>query len=314
MKKFFKLFIINILGLFILLTVAEYITYSAMLKSWVNKTPFEWLAPNEKFHFFLQKSVDVLPNVDYVLATQEFETLTSDNPNKKPIILFGDSYVRGGGVSPEKTISYLLYKQTNRTIYNRAFWGWGIQHMLYQLQDENVRKVLPENPEYVIFVYEDSLMHRAINPVFVALAETKPYLTYDMKDGKLTQYKPLLPFLYKFYLFKSIKAKLVDFDEEKEPIITKELFLESKKEIERYYPQAKFIILKYSQSDISVYNPNNQWIWEDLKKQGIQVVDTKDLTDENLNKPPYTQSEDDLHPSDEAWRIIVPKFIKKVGI
>lgn len=54
------------------------------------------------------------------------------------------------GLANEKTFAAKLSNATKRPVYNRSYHGWGIQHMLYQLEDPKTFEELPE-PEYVIF-------------------------------------------------------------------------------------------------------------------------------------------------------------------
>ena len=69
------------------------------------------------------------------------------NYKKKPIILFGCSYAYGYQLEREQTLTYKLAQNAKIPVYNRAFTGWGIQHMLYQSKIEKLYEILPE-PEY----------------------------------------------------------------------------------------------------------------------------------------------------------------------
>ena len=52
---------------------------------------------------------------------------------------------------------------------------------------------------------------------------------------------------------------------------------------------------------------------KELEDNGFIVISTKDLTDVNLKIPKYTM-QDNNHPTEEAWNLLTPLIIKKLGL
>ena len=51
--------------------------------------------------------------------------------------------------------------------------------------------------------------------------------------------------------------------------------------------------------------------WQDLEKEGFTIVSTSDLVGRTMNLPQDVIS-DNYHPSEKAWDIITPAFVRKV--
>ena len=86
-------------------------------------------------------------------------------------------------------------------------------------------------------------------------------------------------------------------------------FEESRKEIEKHWPNAKFVIFVFSSDQ---YDRN---LFEQMRKEkGYNVIFTEELSDIDFNSSEYHISEVDTHPNEKALDIIVPLLAKKLEI
>lgn len=229
---------------------------------------------------------------------------------QKAIWLFGDSFAYGSdmslpdGLANEKTFAAKLSNAAKRPVYNRAYQGWGIQHMLYQLEDPKTFEELPE-PEYVIFFHTTNNTYKLVNFTYGPWCSS-PYLRYKLdKNGKLYRIKPIFKPLYYFYFtklyfnFMQYKVILTEKHFDKNFDVIKAIFLESARIIHEHYPNAKFIILKYdeiNEFDTSYfYSPR----WKEIEKEGIIILDAAKLVNADLKSKDYVCN-DNYHQSEKA--------------
>lgn len=221
-----------------------------------------------------------------------------DTSNKKPIIIFGCSYAEGRSIKPleyEEKFSYRLYQATNRPVYNRAFESQGLQYMLYQLEDENFYKEIPE-PEYIVYVYIKDHQRRLYQE---CCPWNKSLFYKENHSGQLVRVKNPLVYTYPFALcriMKKINYKNYNF--------LKKHFIYAKSLSDKHWKNTKWIILLYDEK-----NTDN---FEELKKHGFEIVLASDLTQEDfLTDIKYRISEHDPHPTKEAWELLTPLFADK---
>ena len=237
---------------------------------------------------------------------------------KKPIVLFGCSFTEGTGLDDNKTFSYKLGKLTGRPIYNRAVGGWGIQHVLYQLQDKDFYKIIPQ-PEYIIYVYFNGHLSRMTAPVCY-MCPTCYFVFYERKKNKnkdITFVSKTDNVIYNFIINRmiflgAIKDKTFNYlyNFEKYKKYTDELFLDylraiKKKQVENW-KDAKFIIFFYS-------DPKDEKLEEKVKKLGFITI-TKSDFNINFDSAEMKISETDPHPSSHFWDIVTPIIIEKLNI
>ncbi len=136
------------------------------------------------------------------------------NPDSKmdSIIIFGCSYAYGYVFPNEQTISYVMSKYSKRPIYNRAINGWGIQHVIYQLRDENFYKEIKTRPKYIFYVLMGNSGHfrRLYYTCFPNIDDINYYFGFKNRNGKLEERKPFLNLYYNFAIFRHIQNKLID--------------------------------------------------------------------------------------------------------
>ena len=249
-----------------------------------------------------------------------FRPAAGENYKKAPIWIFGCSFAYGtsivNGKHPdEDSFGYILSKKTKRPVYNRAYPSWGIQHMLYMLENEEIYNKLPA-PEYVIYVFIADHGRRLQKLIYDAWSDGA-YLRYKLnKNGELEILKGILvePF-WKFHFVKlwltyleyniRLNPKYHDYNFD----LLEQMFIRSKNLVNSKYPNTKFIILKYDGND-----GFDRWFietsrWNELKKQGFIVIDADKLTGKNLKTKEYTDA-DNYHPNKKAWEKISDKLSK----
>lgn len=320
--KILKLILLNFLILICVVTAVEYCVYFSAAWNFFHKIPFgknsdktEYFIPFWKYN----KNCNHTTDIREVLKTEDFPIYKATvQSNKRPILLFGCSFVWGGIIAENDRFGAQLAKLTQRDVYQRAFWGWGIQQMLFQLRHFDSMKNMPKDAEYIIFNYIDDHFFRASTDNFDPFNDMTPYLKYDISNGVLVERTHNFSVLWRFYFVRNIRqlkaAELLsdeNYSKNNQQVVLK-MFLESKEILSKKYPDSKFVILRYMQEP--VWDSFDMDFWNDLKQSGIIIIDTKDLTDKNLSKVPYTISDTDLHPSAEAWKVIVPALKNKLDL
>lgn len=225
----------------------------------------------------------------------------------KSIWLFGGSFAYGAdmtlpnGVPDDKTFGYFLSNATKRPLYNRAYQGWGIQHMLYQLRKPSTYTEMSE-PEYVIYFHTSDNVQKLVMITY-DVWNNGAYLRYKLKkDGSLEEVKPILEPLWNFYFVKAYfsaleyKVFLRDSNFDKNFDLMKAIFLESKKLVNEKYPKAKFIILKYNEVNGFGEEYYNSPRWKEIENADIEVIDVGKLLHKNL-KAEECVCPDKYHPS-----------------
>ena len=234
---------------------------------------------------------------------------------KKPIVLFGCSYTYGLHLSPDQVFSYKLAHQTKRPVYNRAWQGWGIQHMLEQTTHKEVFENIPE-PEYIIYTFIDDHFRRLyishISPYDFLTKDQ--YLNYELKNEKLikkTNKNKIKTFISNTYIAKTIREYQLQKFINNQRLSNKKIdfallhFLESKKNIDNYWKNTKFIVFFYDDTTM------NKILASKLEENGFITITSKELTKEDLSNEKYCF---DNHPTEEAWDLLTPLIVEKLEL
>ncbi len=234
--------------------------------------------------------------------------------NKPPIVIFGCSYAHGFNLNPKQIFSYKLSEQLKQPVYNQAFIGWGIQHMLFQTKIPELYERIKE-PEYVIYVYISDHLRRlylmSFGPWNILNEEFN--IRYKEKDGKLIEIMNANPFLNqikRLYFVNTLQNKLATkyaYGEKNYSAVCNfalKHFIESKNEMQKHWKNTKYIVFFYNDKYIATQ------FKADLEKAGFIIMTTDELTNENLDTEKYMQPS--LHPTEAAWDLLTPKFIEKL--
>lgn len=304
-RKFLIIFA-NILITFIFVLMIEFFIYN-----------FVFLGGKEKFKF-----------PDYTIegcidSAQNYRNFFHEEYKNKPIWLMGCSYAYGYLLSKEQSLGEKLSKKTKRPVYNWAWCGIGPAEALIRLYTNKNDEFLPKiPPEYVIYVYSYNQVSRY----------PRNYnILYSLKEFKVLDEKNSI--FDKLYMFRVIKQglfnKTIDASNIKKQQFMKKIFFEMKKQINRIYPETKFIILIYNdtkkdfndghlQVDGFEYEiMNSKEYWKEFQDNGFNVIWTKDLIGREMNKIGDRIKNDKAttpHPTSEAWDLIVPELVKNLSL
>ncbi len=239
--------------------------------------------------------------------TRHFE---GSNPELKPILLFGCSFAEGAGLSDEDSPCSQLTKLTGRTCYDRSKGATGTSFMYWQLLNYDFDEVT-KDAGYIVYIYINNHLTRLYNYQINPLIDIFNIRYKFDKNGNLVELKPAPRFIYSLFSVKRfLNRKVVEqaVQEENDFKMFNKMMSDSAEILRKKYPNSKFIMLEYP--DLSGrFLPDNEI--ETLKSYGITVVRANDLIgDIDLNEPQYWLS-DNIHPSMEAWNIIMPEFVKR---
>lgn len=220
---------------------------------------------------------------------------------KKPIVLFGCSFIEGTGLTNDETISHKLAEYSDRTIINRGLSSSGITHMYWQLNQNKIISIFPSDTEYFIYNFIDDHLNRLYS-TRSGILDSRLLPKYKIKNGKLVEIKPIV-FLHKFftsYIIEEIVTKIKRKDINGTKKLTTELFNESYKIIKNKFPNAKFVLLVMD-------NDIDMKFFSDLDKNIIIV-----------RVPVYEDKkyyiEDNIHPSALYWDEVVPYISKELNL
>ena len=259
---------------------------------------------------FLKRDISKKSTYNSLIDSKEFRPVENIESKKKPIIIFGCSFAYGRELKDNQTFSYKLGEYTKRPIYNRAKSGWGVQHMYYQLTNEDFYKIVPK-PEYIIYVYMDGHMARLNIPVSLAFDNCynafykKIKDRYILKNRTFFSDKIIIQHFIKNYIVNNYLTRNGKYNTQKEKEVV-DFVIASKDAAEKHWGKdIKFIIFSYidfEDATIKYIKDNNILLFN---------VDEHNL---NLNDKQYQISENDDHPNERAWDEIVPILVKKYNM
>lgn len=228
---------------------------------------------------------------------------------KKPIILFGCSFAEGAGLDDVQTPCYKLSQLTGRSCINKTKGATGTQFMYFQLSDDEIMSDTPE-AEYIIYVFIWNHLQRLYNYQVNPLIDMYN-LRYKVVNGHLKNITPNFNPFYSSFLIKRLLNKIVNERTYKESCyfnLFNKIMEESVNIAKKRYPNVKFIMIEFpelSRKKLPAYEI------EKLKKMGIQVVKAQELAgDNNLYDAKYWLP-DNIHPTEEAWDLILPELKKQ---
>lgn len=259
--------------------------------------------------FYSKSSTNKTLVDEYILdKNNHYRRIVNKTSVKKPILLFGCSFTYGHKI-PENTIfSEVLGKYTGRPVYNRAMHGFGVQQMLFQLENKEFYNIIPQ-PEYIIYTYIGDHVRRMYLPSVLFVREYYD-IRYKYKNSTLMRCcnnklnkKTILISAIESFLY---KKKLYRSNLKKNEELLKQHLLTSKKYVDINWPGTKFVILAYLDTkeldDIS----------NELKEAGFIIINRKDIAPFDDFDTRFCLSSIDVHPNENAWEYIVPKLINKL--
>ena len=323
-----KIIILNIILLVIILFISDYSIYLKFKQDYIKNLASE--------------SLKIYPPISYIdnyksnYSTQSYifqkrnknnfnyfrNNIYNKNYNNKSIIFFGCSYTFGAQLSDEQTLSNKLAKKLNINVYNFGICASGIQHMLSLLQNNIFYNLIKEEPKYAIYTIIPDHFERLQKYIFPSpMMANGINLQYELKNSKLKKRYIPLNLFSKSFLVKSIyyqiDTKRNDFEpniKEQNNLLAYYIFTESFQILKKKYPNIKFIILRYETENDYAEEYENNKIWENLQKQGIIIINSSDLIGRKFKYASEDTCEDQYHPSEKAWDLLVPKLIEQIEL
>ena len=317
MKKKFHTFLVNISILFILIMAIEGIIWHQENQTLRQLGNIKSTDKNIPFHAGVQKfnlDLDKFPQkyVNYEFGHQPYGL----EYTKKPLVLFGCSYAYGYNLKDEETLAYKLSHQAKVPVYNRAFSGWGIQHMLYQVKNDLFYKKVPE-PSYAIYLYIPDHINRLYFYSFGSydtlterqnlryIEKNRNLIKVNNNNFVINQFKRLylVNKINQFLTYKktsNVKTNKKCYD------FALKHFVTARDEMKKYWKNTEYVIIFHTATS------RDDYLKEQLLNNNFIVIDTNELTNQNMLDNTYMK--EDFHPTEEAWKIIVPQLIKELGI
>lgn len=313
-----KIIVTNLIVLFSVFIVLEVIAFFISVKI---ESQF---IGNGAYRHVLTRYFAEPTYIYYDVPSEKARPISGIDYKNKPILLFGCSVTYGNLLSDNENFSGILSKLTKRPVYNLAYDGWTVAHMLRQLEtNEDIKNL---DPEYVIYTF----IHDQRRRLFFYQGwtnDTELYLRYTYnKNGNLVANKKHYPFYYRLQIVKNIQhfieRKKIN-DEKNASKFMLDIFEKSSKMIKERYPNAKLIMLIYNDRDCSDDNKPqicdsdyctfNEKEYNELTKMGFEIIDIERGSNEVYCTSEY-RLDDNHHPSSKMWQDFLPKLAKKYNM
>ncbi len=325
MNKSLKIILLvsfNIILLICLFFITDYLTYRIALnpKKYLEEHPLSTFIP--PYRYYLKNPHITFINLDGYFNGKD-NIINGRKPDGleykkgKPIIIFGDSFAHGQYLNYNQNFSYKLAHKLKRPVYNRAIPGASLQHMYYQVSEENSSfyKDVPISDTIFYVMINDHYLRMSIFSDFDVIGGNF-YLRYKIKNNKLVKdnYNNIFLNLIKSsYIVRAINCKYVDSyiknpkNADKLTDLAVKYLVETRNCLEkRWNKKINFIVILYDNNKIDF----EDILKEKLEKNNFTVISTDDLTQEDLNSEKYLM-QDNLHPKEAAWNSLLPKILEK---
>lgn len=213
------------------------------------------------------------------------------------IILAGCSFTYGETLGEDETLGYKLFKATDKNIYNLGIQGGSPRETLYIFNHSDILNKYTQNNKDIILVlytYIDDHLRR----LYTDTRTRDP--KYNLSaDNKLVYVKPKIHSEAYINIVSDNLQYLVPI--EKQHNLLNQYMLEINKKIKENYNNAKFVILVFEEKK----EPNR---WEILEKDGILVLNVKEITGHDFSSEEYLSS-DYYHPNEKVWDELTPGLV-----
>ncbi len=302
MKKISKIIIINLLLFILLFFIFDMICYIKNLNKHhrleVYKTPVTFIKSYLRIYkriFYTQKNYDILYLKEKGYNTFFHGPLNTQSP-KPPILIMGCSFAFGSYLTPEESFMGQLAKLTDRPVYNRALSARAADEMLYQLSSDEFYKKVPK-PEWFIYVFIPDHVRRTQIPC--SLDDLGVF--YNSQMSIIPNFN--IPILY------TIKDKINYYATDKYVLHFNRVMANIKTQAEKHWGKdIKYAFIFYDNDNI--INPK---IKKSMINNGFIFITLNELTPINLMTEEY-KTFDKVHPSEEAWAILTPLIVEKLGL
>ncbi len=331
MKKIFLIFLSNIFLIIFLFFILDIISYQIIK------------IDHKKNHNWEIEDYGHNINKPYLLDCNSsnncFSGLNGAIPGRKPIgleykstplVIFGCSFAYGSYLDVNQTLGYKLSEILKRPVYNRALPGNGLQGMFFQARSSNdinnkeniFYKFVPYS-DTVIYVMIDDHYRRILVDFFDYQCKeiNLRYILYKNKLKLINNRINIIDYIKSFYFIRFINHHYVQdyiYNKKNAETLTDlvlRYFIETRNELENKWQnqenkKLKFIIVFYDYYEI----PYKEILRQKLEKNNFIVIDTDEITKEDLSSEKYNMIEKDNHPNETAWNLLVPLIIKKAEL
>ena len=295
-----KVFIINFLLLFLLYFLFKYLSLFFLLSSEFSG----------KDLFITVNKIMMEKNYEDVYKNVKYRPIENENSDNAPIVILGCSYAMGVSMKPlndNETISYMLSKilQVKRPIYNMAIGSQGLQAMIWQFTSKNIYKYVKKEPVLIIYVLIDDSTRR----LYMECCPWNKSAFYKDINGQIKLIKNPIYYSYISAIIRDVLFKnkiYYDISDEVKFNFLRKHFLYLKSESDKKWKNSKWLIFYYNDQNVNPYIKN-------LEKDGFKVIILNNIVSNDFYKnQKYRISDNDKHPTKEAWEIIVPKLYEEI--
>ena len=322
-KYFIFIFIFIFVGLFFLLEYSIYKVYhniESKIFFNVNDEKFKYTIKYPDKIYYLK---DFFNKNNLIDIREEF----GRNPdgleykNKTPIIIFGCSFAYGAYLKYDQTFSYKLAHLLKRPVFNRSFRGESFEFMYYQVADKINSSFffndVPPSDEVIYILIPDHFRRSFVFIDNICGTSQRLHYSYKNKTFYLENYNnKFFNLLKSFYITKLLNNLYVnkylfsDKNIDKVTDIVLQYFIYTRKILqERWNKDIRFTVIFYCVNN----NKHAMSLRKKLEKNNFIVIDTNELTDENLYSEKYL-ADDGAHPSEKAWELLTPLIIKRLNL
>lgn len=267
------------------------------------------LLPNVKAHWERFIGEEKIFSVDVSTdAAGRRTTLQNASPKKEFLLLFGDSYIFGEGLSDQDALgSQFARRLPGVAVYNYALRGYGPNHSYMNTLDRDLAKEVHEKKGTVLFFYADWQLSRLIGASFEAFNQEAPYLALDDSGrvefrGYFEQARPWfsrfqkwfssLWFVRKYRLFiPPIRDAHVE--------LLCAVFKGAKANVEKKLPNARFVLVLYPSFTGNIPRPIPC-----LHDGSLEVVNLYSLLDKEPDEKIFIKKPVEMHHSAYAGGLI----------
>lgn len=249
-------------------------------------------------------------NVTY--STDKYGRRINKHNEQEPILLFGGSFVFGGGLEDNETLNYFLSEFNEYDVYNLGTSGYSTQHMLALLEQEKLFSEINKTGGKAIYLFITDHIRRNIGDSFWVSKEWWVYSPYyylendeikrntNFKDGRSLTTR-ILSALGKTNIIKYSKIKFPK-HKEKHTYLTYKIIEKSKKIYEEKFNGTFYVLMHPLFYDHVEYEELKTF----LTANNISILEFNFVNEDNYEnfKIPH-----DPHPNAKLNQVLAEKII-----
>lgn len=310
-KKYIIITIVNIIIVLFFIFIINFIIFFNEKNNTTNNK-FQIV---KDYYYFLIRDISYNDTYSNLISSENFRPIENKDSKEAPIILFGCSNTWGLHLNENETFSYQLGKLTNHPIYNRAQCGWGVQHMFFQLNNEDFYKLIsiPNKNSitpYIIYVFFDGHYSRMTSPTTLSYPNCYS-IFYKKKNNKFIPKKRNFisdKIIIQHYINNHIQwssFNKLDFYQRQKTDLIIDYIIQSQKEAKKHWGNVNFVVFFYS----NIFY-GDQTI-KKLNDAGIITITDKDT---KINSEDKKYKSSDEHATALYWEHVTPIIIDKLNL